>query len=247
MMDPINENALKREEPENLLFGLTAQRHEVTVLHLRNGLLLLDIVRAIMAAKGGETPALGYATQGSMLVYRTNSEHVHINLRKPEIVGLFYSGSSSRSPLNNNGRSYFSSITSPVPESLQPELQLIAATFKRSKESQPWITTALWSEDGQLVTPGSWDSFLEHGGWAIERLLMDHKPALRGYQRVYGLSDAHAELAAVLFERKIERQRDWVLLSEAEFAVLISDGHAGLATTTEILLNNRIHQPYRVS
>lgn len=241
-----SEKAFKREDPDTLLFGLAAQTQSMTVDDLRNGLLLVDILRAVVAARGGETPDFGYNTQLSMLSYRTTSEHVHLDMREREIIGLIYSANSSRSPLNTNGRSYFAALTTPIPESLRERLNLVSAVFKQKQDTVPWITTALWSEHGQLTTPGSWDSFLEHGGWTLERLLMDHRSALRGYQRVYGLTERQTALAASIFERKTARPRDWVLLTEADFADLIADGHAGLATSTNLFLNYRIHQPYRV-
>jgi hypothetical protein len=241
-----SEKAFKREDPDTLLFGLAAQTQPITVENLRNGLLLVDILRAVVAARGGETPDFGYATQLNMLTYRTNTEHVHLDMREQEVIGLIYSANSSRSPLNTNGRSYFTALTTPIPEPLHERLNLISAIFKQKPDAAPWITTALWSEHGQLTTPGSWDSFLEHGGWTLERLLMDHRSALRGYQRVYGLTERQTALAASIFERKAARPRDWVLLTEADFAELIADGHAGLTASTNLFLNNRIHQPYRV-
>jgi hypothetical protein len=247
MMDTSsNEKSFKREDPDTLLFGIAAQTQALTVTDLQQGLLLVDILRAVVSVRGGETPNFGYNTQLNMLTYRTNSEHVHIDMRSQEIVGLVYSASSTRSPLQTNGRSYYTALTTPIPESLRERLALISAVFKPQQEAVPWITTALWSEQGQLTTPGSWDSFLEHGGWSLERLFMDHRSALRGYQRVYGLTDRQAALAASIFERKSARPRDWLLLTEEDFRDLIADGHAGLMSSTNLFLNNRIHQPYRV-
>lgn len=241
-----SEKSFKREDPDTLLFGLAAQTQPLTVDDLRAGLLLIDILRAVVAVRGGEAPDFGYSTQLNMLTCRTSSEHLHVDMRGPEIIGLIYSANSSRSPLNTNGRSYYAALTTPIPESLHERLALISAVFKQKNDSIPWITTALWSEQGQLTTAGSWDSFLEHGGWTLERLLMDHRSALRGYQRVYGLTDRQTALAASIFERRIARPRDWVLLTEADFQELIADGHAGLAASTNLFLSNRIHQPYRV-
>jgi hypothetical protein len=250
MMDnsnPAHDRNFKREEPDAILFGTTAHTHDISVQQLRDGLFLVDVLRAILAAKGGVTPDLGFQTQASVLAVRTNTERAHVNMRYNDIVGLFYSASSSRSPQNNNGRSYYNALTTPIPEARRADLALIGEVFRQHGDTTPWITTALWSENGQLVTPGSWTSFMEHGGWMIERLLMEHRSALRGYQRVYGLTDTQVGLAASIYGRRMARPRDWLLLTEEDFQALIADGHAGLQSSTHLLLNQRIHQPYRLS
>jgi hypothetical protein len=230
-----------------LLFGVDKQIHNITVQQLSDGALLLDLVRAVVLMRDGHGRGLPLRRTGSMLTLSEQDNHLEIDIDGAYLAGLIHDARSPRSPLQNNGRSYFVPLTTQLPADHQRTIERLATIFRHGSDETPWITTALWSENGQLTTPGNWDSFLEHGGWMIERLLIDIKPALRGYQRAHALSDTHVALIESVYARKHARTNDWLLLTQDDFNALVSSGHAGFQASNDLLLAHRIHQPYRPS
>jgi hypothetical protein len=248
MMDRSNKREHRADDGESLLFGLETQRHPDAATRLREGVLLMDLVRAIMSVRGTSKPPLPFAWRGQTLTHLSDAgDMATLDFSGSDALILARAAASNRNPSLNNGRSYFTSLTNAVPKILRPTMELHAVAFKHETDKVPWITAVLWSENGVICTPGSLESFLEHAGVAVERLFLEHRVALRGYQRSHGLSDEGATLAASIFERKRVQPNDWLLLTENDYAQLIAQGSTGLSAANEILLANRIHQPYRPS
>ncbi len=249
MIDRNNKRSgARQEQPGALLFGVDKVTHDIRVAQLHDGRLLMELVRAVVLMRDGAQAALDFAVREQTLIFREPSgSHGEIDLDGDNALGLFYSPASTRDPARHNGRSYFTPLTHNIPKPLRYPMERLAISFKQGTDDTPWITTAVWSERGQLVTPGSWDSFLEHGGWIIERLFMEAKPALRGYQRRYSLSDAHLAFVESLHARKLARPKEWLLLSQEDVEALVSSGHSGLQASSDALVALHIHQPYRPS
>lgn len=249
MIDRNNKRSgARQEEPGALLFGVDKVTHNMRVAQLHDGRLLMELVRAVVLMRDGAQAALDFVVREQTLIIReTTGAHGEIDLDGDNALGLFYSPASTRDPARHNGRSYFTPLTHNIPKPLRYPMERLAISFKQGSDNTPWITTAVWSERGQLVTPGNWDSFLEHGGWIIERLFMEAKPALRGYQRRYALSDTHLALVESLHARKLARPKEWLLMSQDDVDALFSSGHPGLQASSDALVALHIHQPYRPS
>ncbi len=228
------------------MIGFEKRQHPDGAQRLREGVLLMELVRAVHAVRHATPPAFNMRWSGALLEhYGDNGDKAMLDFSGSDVIGLVYAVSSARNPAINNGRDYFQALTAGVPAALKPALERLAVSFKHSGARSPWITAAIWSEDGVLTTPGTLESFCEHAGPAIERLLIDYKAALRSYQRNLGLSAAHAKLIASIFERKRVKAGDWLLLTEDDFAALTAEGHAGLQHANDIFVTHLIHQPYR--
>jgi hypothetical protein len=228
------------------MISIDKRQHPDGAKRLREGVLLMELVRAVHAVRHAAPPAFNLQWSGGLLEHvGENGDKALLDFSGSDVIGLAYAVNSSRNPAINNGRDYFQALTSGMPAPLKPALERLAISFKQTEARLPWITAAIWSEDGVLTTPGTLESFCEHAGPAIERLLIDHKAALRGYQRNLGLSAAHTALIDSIFERKRVKTGDWLLLTEADFATLTAEGHAGLQQANDIFIANHIHQPYR--
>jgi hypothetical protein len=228
------------------MISIDKRQHPNGANQLREGVLLMDLVRAVHAVRHATPPEFNLRWNDALLEHQgENGDKALLDFSGSDVIGLAYAVNSPRNPAINAGRDYFQALTSGIPASLNPALERLAISFKQTEARLPWVTAAIWSENGVLTTPGSLESFCEHAGAAVERLLIDYKAALRGYQRNLGLSATHAALIESIFERKRAKTGDWLLLTEEDFASLIAEGHAGLQLTNEIFIANRIHQPYR--
>jgi len=229
------------------LYGIEKRTHTFTVMQMQRGLLLHDLLRCALLAQGS-TDSIGMQRDGSLLVQQRDGRHLALEITERYAVALVHDAASARSPLNNGGRSAYSLLVREVPRARMRTIERLAVGLHPPAASEPWATAVLWSEADLLCTPGSWSSFLAHGGWMIEPLLMEPRSALRGYQRAHHLRDGLVTALTSLFERRTQAQPEqWIVLERSEFDILLYAGRRNFTAANEILLNLKIHAPYRAS
>lgn len=91
-------------------------------------------------------------------------------------------------------------------------------------ESRPCITTACWGLGATFYSADNYEDFLVCGGFLLATQCQDVEAGITFWQEAYDMSDTQLSLLRGIFERKLEKPAEALLLSEADICLLVEVG-----------------------
>lgn len=94
---------------------------------------------------------------------------------------------------------------------------------------KPSITSLLWGTDHVCFSVDTQDSLFEEGGHLLEYQVLDFEEALEAWKEYYDMSSEQCGLLTSLYQQKIDRPMDAIVLSNKEIQAIGTDDEEGLA------------------
>ena len=203
----------------------------------RQGAYLWTIAHAIWIARN---PLLAYEVSWDGDVFLLNNSmgaRGAIRFGEP-FVAVFSDVKSRRNPYRTQHDYTWQSCFKRAPDvvfdvAFSDPLQYMLDDYEG--EATPIITTAIWSDNGQLASDDEWNEVVRHGGWLMKPYLASFGSALKQIAENYEFS-AELPLLTRLYKRRIAQKAD-ILVSENDLAAMFSHGDAGKAESEDLLKN----------
>jgi len=91
-------------------------------------------------------------------------------------------------------------------------------------ETRPCITTTCWGSDDTFYSADNYEDFLACGGFLLATQCQDVEAGITFWQEAYDMSDIQLSLLRGIFERKLEKPTEALMLLEADICLLAEVG-----------------------
>lgn len=196
---------------------------------LWQGCILASLAHAIMVAHYPDTAneqswdGINYSVQDSSGARGT------ITFSPDYVVAAFRADSSERLKDSHNEASRFLA-GAPIEVVKIAECETLQYLLENSQGSvKPSITALLWGTDHRCFSVDTEDSLFEQGAHLLEYQVMDFAEALEAWKEYYDMSSEQCELLTSLYQVKIDRPMDTMVLSKKEIQAIGTDDEEGLA------------------
>jgi hypothetical protein len=195
--------------------------------HLLKGCILAAIAHAIMVAHYPDFSnehswdGINYSVQNSEGARGTITFHPQY------CIGAFRDDNSDRSNKIKKATDYLKGAPKEIIEVAEIEaLQYLLDSVKG--KTIPLITSAFWSEGNNLYSSDTQDDMYEHGGFLLERQVMDINDSMEAWKEYYEMSEQQGELLELAFSRKIANPSVPIILSKKEISMIETDDEDNL-------------------
>lgn len=212
---------------------------------LWQGCLLAAIAHAIMVARYPDMAnehswdGMNYSVQDSFGARGTVTFHPN------HCIGAFREENRRRLTAKNNklvdrlhhreaAEAYFTGAPEAVSK-LAREETLAYLLDEIDGKPRPCTTTAFWSADDRLYSTDSYEDFLVCGGFLLAIQCQDAETGIQFWQEEYDMSDQQVNLLRGIFERKLRKPAEALILSEAEMRLLAEVGEIGILFPDSLL------------
>ncbi|MCE5172359.1 hypothetical protein LQV63_24080 [Paenibacillus profundus] len=144
------------------------------------------------------------------------------------LAAAFRNDNSERVSEYNNALEYFKDSPEEVKELAADEtLQYLLEDIHG--ETVPVITTAFWGDGEGIYSQDEFDEMIDNGGVLLERQAMDIEAAINEWQEDSEMSKVQINLLKSIFQRKIEKPSEPIVLTVEEIKMIESKDEEGLA------------------
>ncbi len=142
-------------------------------------------------------------------------------------IGVFRNENSDRMKIIHNAKEYFVGATEEIVNLAENEaLQYILE--KVGDKLIPIITTSFWGDREKIFTVDSTEEIYNNGAFLLERQLLDLDTSIESWVEYYDMSEQQCDLLRSIFNRKINRKSEDVVLSRYDIQQIGSDNIEGL-------------------
>ena len=207
-------------------------------VQLWRGVVLATIAHAIgMAAD----PLLSYELSWDGPNYsRQDSQGTRgtLTFTPVAVVAVFRDDNSPRAPWNMDGEYHLETYFRGIPEDLMllaysETLQYMLEEY--GGETSPIVTAAFWLQKDIVPAAEPWAAVFEHGAHLIGIELGESEAAISEWTEYHDMSPAQSDLLRTLYARRIQERDQTILLDTHEYAVLTSEGVAGIEESRQLL------------
>ena len=162
-------------------------------------------------------------------------------------VGAFFAHDSAYSPFANPGRGYdierfLSGMPSKLHEIADTEvLPFLLQDYKGIV--QPIITAAFWCSGASLTAAMPWSEIWAHGAQILKTELMPLDSVFEHLKANFELTSEQLALIEALFHKRRTELDSIIVLDDAEYRALVSQGNAGISETERLLNSINIRLP----
>lgn len=194
---------------------------------LWKGCILASLAHAIMVA---HHPNLSNEHSWDELTYNVQDSsggRGTITFSTDYVVAAFRNDHSERLNKGNYAISFFEGAPIEVMKIVESEtLEYLLDDFQGSVK--PLITASFWGTDNKCFSVDSQETLYEQGAYLLEYQLMDFEEALESWKEYYDMSHEQSELLTSLYNRKITRPMDSIVLTKKEIQSIGTYDEEGL-------------------